>query len=355
MEGGTLQRARTQALTRSRYHANRFRFFRFIQRTPVQLIRSGSLQEVLTTMRSTKMSFVFLLGFQLLLGLISTAADSAAQQRAPTVKRLRIIDAHTHTDFYGGPERTTGIPVTREQYFKEWRRAGIVGAVAHAPSGGGTAPDLRDHNVITCFAASAQPDRALMEDGLKTGRYGCVKIYLGYVHQYAYDKNYDPVYELAEKYDVPVVFHTGDTYSSAAKLKFADPLTIDEVAVDHPRVKFVIAHCGNPWIESAAEVAYKNANVYLDGSAFLIGNLDRMPRRKVEAYLVTPISWIFGYVEDPAKLMFGSDWPLNDISAYVRAFKRAIPKENWSAVFYDNAARVFKLKIAPKIVTSRSR
>ena len=42
--------------------------------------------------------------------------------------------------------------------------------------------------------------------------------------------------------------------------------------------------------------------------------------------------------------MFGSDWPLNDIAAYVRAFKRAIPEEHWRAVFHDNAARVFKFK-----------
>ena len=190
---------------------------------------------------------------------------------------------------------------------------------------------------MTCVGVSAQPKVTLIEDGLRSGRYGCIKIYLGYVHQFAYDKNYEPAYELAEKYDVPVVFHTGDTDSIRAKLKFADPLTIDEVAVDHPKVRFVIAHCGNPWIESAAEVAYKNPNVYLDGSALLIGNLDRVPRHKVDAYVVRPLAWIFGYVEDPTKLMFASDWPLTDINSYVRAFKRAIPREHWEAVFHDNS------------------
>jgi predicted TIM-barrel fold metal-dependent hydrolase len=257
---------------------------------------------------------------------------------------LQIIDAHTHTSFTGKPEKTTGIPDTRDQYFAEWRRAGIVGAVAHAPSESEAAPDLREQNVITCVGVSDRPDTARIEEGLKSGRYGCIKIYLGYVHRYAYDKSYEPVYALAEKYDVPVVFHTGDTYSADAKLKFADPLTIDEVAVDHRKVKFVIAHCGNPWIQSAAEVAYKNPNVYLEGSALLIGNLDRMPMQKVDEYVVKPLAWIFGYVEDPTKLMFGSDWPLVDIESYVKAFKRAIPREHWKAVFHDNAARVFKLR-----------
>jgi hypothetical protein len=44
---------------------------------------------------------------------------------------LQIIDAHTHTDFAGGPERTSGIAKTEAQYFKEWQEAGVVGAVAH--------------------------------------------------------------------------------------------------------------------------------------------------------------------------------------------------------------------------------
>jgi predicted TIM-barrel fold metal-dependent hydrolase len=173
---------------------------------------------------------------------------------------------------------------------------------------------------------------------------GCIKIYLGYTHRYASDRQYEPVYALAQKYDVPVVFHTGDTYSKTAKLKYADPLTIDEVAVDHPRVTFVIAHCGNPWIESAAEVAYKNPNVYIECSAMLTGDLDQAPKDKVEAYVVKPIAWVFGYLEDPKKLMFGTDWPLVSMKPYVEAYKRAIPKEHWKAVFHDNAVRVFKLQ-----------
>jgi hypothetical protein len=161
------------------------------------------------------------------------------------------------------------------------------------------------------------------------------------VHQYAFDRNYEPAYELAEKYHVPVVFHTGDTDSQWAKLKYADPLTVDEVAVDHPKVTFVLAHAGNPWIESAAEVAYKNPNVYLDGSAFLIGDLKQTAPEQIETYLVKPVRWIFNYIGDPTKLMFGTDWPLTDIGPYLEAFKRAIPREHWKAVFHDNAARVY--------------
>lgn len=260
---------------------------------------------------------------------------------------LQIIDAHTHTEFAGNPETTTGIPTTEEEYFRQLREANAIGAIAHTHQDRGDHRDLRARGIISCFGVAADPDLKAVEQGLKARKFGCIKIYLGYVHQWASDRRYQPLYRLAEKFDVPVVFHTGDTYSTKAKLKFADPLTIDEVAVAYPKVRFVIAHCGNPWIESAAEVAYKNPNVYLDGSAFLVGNLDKMPQEKVDQYVVKPLSWIFGYVEDPSKLMFGSDWPLNDIAAYARAFQRAIPKEHWQAVFHDNAVKVFKWKPAP--------
>jgi hypothetical protein len=256
---------------------------------------------------------------------------------------MPIIDAHTHTSFTGDIEPTTGRPRTMDQYFKEWSEAGIVGAVAHTSATGENFYDLEKRNVIHCGGVGETVDLKRIENGLKSRQYRCVKIYLGYGHRYAYDRQYEPIYALALKYDVPVVFHTGDTYSKTAKLKFADPLTIDEVAVDHPKINFVIAHCGNPWIESAAEVAYKNPNVYLECSAMLTGDMDQLPKEKVETYVVRPIAWVFGYLEDPKKLMFGSDWPLVSMKPYVEAYKRAIPREHWKAVFHDNAVRVFKL------------
>lgn len=263
------------------------------------------------------------------------------EAQSPQDESIPIIDVHTHTAFKRGAEQAPDSP-SEAQYFKEWREAGVVGAVAHTSASGENFYALKNRNVIYCGGVGDRVDVKRIENGLKSRDYRCIKIYLGYTHRYAYDPLYEPIYRLAEKYDVPVVFHTGDTNSTKAKLKFADPLTIDEVAVDHPKVNFVIAHCGNPWIESAAEVAYKNPNVYIECSALLTGNLDQMPKEKVDTYVVRPIAWVFGYLEDPKKMMFGSDWPLVTIKPYVEAYKQAIPKEHWKAVFHDNAVRVFK-------------
>lgn len=268
-----------------------------------------------------------------------------------------IIDAHVHTHFSGKPERTSGILDTKESFLREMREAGVVGMVAHTDGDGSDYVDLKAERVLHCAGladdwgrgARAGADARRLDADLKSGKYGCIKVYLGYVHRWASDPGYRLAYDLARKHGVAVVFHTGDTYSTKAKLKYADPLTVDEIAVDYPDVKFVIAHAGNPWIVSAAEVAYKNPNVYLDGSALLIGNMAELPAEHVEELVVKPLNWLFRYVEDPRKLMFGTDWPLADVGPYVAAFKKAIPPAHWRAVFHDNAQRVFRIPGVPPL------
>lgn len=276
---------------------------------------------------------------------VGCATPSPRSPASTVHSELRVIDAHTHASFSGEVDPLSKIPFTRAEYLREFREAGIVGAVAHTPPENTTPqPELAEYGVIQCFGVAAKVDIRKLEAGLKSGQHKCIKIYLGYYHQYAFDKNYEPVYKLAAKFDVPVIFHTGDTDTHTAKVKYSDPLTIDEVAVDHPQVKFVIAHCGNPWHASAAEVAYKNPNVSIECSGMMIGDLSKRSSAEIERYLIQPISWIFGYVDDPKKMMFGTDWPLVNMKQYLDIYKRAIPPQHWQAVFHDNAAELFKMK-----------
>lgn len=250
---------------------------------------------------------------------------------------MAIIDVHTH------PELQASGYGSAAELEAQRRAANVTFSVGILHTDDGNLPAQRVERSIYCAGVHESPNLAGIEAGLSRGDYRCIKIYLGYTYKYAHDEVYEPVYALAEKYDVPVVFHTGDTDSTRAMLKYADPLTIDEVAVRHPKVTFVLAHCGNPWIESAAELAYKNPNVYLDGSAFLVGDMNRLPRAQVDRYLVEPLRWILGYIENADKLMFGTDWPLVDIPSYAAAFKRAVPRKDWQKVFHDNAVKVFRL------------
>src|SRR5262245_25529108 len=67
---------------------------------------------------------------------------------------------------------------------------------------------------------------------LAAGQVKALKGYLGYLHYGPDHPHYLPYYELAARHDVPFIFHTGDTYSPRAKLRFAHPLLVDDVAVD---------------------------------------------------------------------------------------------------------------------------
>lgn len=284
---------------------------------------------------------------------LSLSLTTASLSRA---EDLQVIDAHVHTHFDGNKDETTGIVYSREGLLKEFNGSNVVGAVAMMSRDGvGYDAELAKRGVSFCFGIPEKPDYKLIEAGIKAGKFSCLKIYLGYIHKFAADVMYEPAYQLAEKYNIPVVFHTGDIWDKNGKLKYADPMTIDEVAVDHRKVAFVIAHIGNPWIQTAAEVAFKNPNVYLEGSAMVVGDLDRYTAAELEEQVVKPLRWVFNYIEDPKKLMFGTDWPLVPIDQYLDVFLRAIPIEHWEKVFHDNAVRVYKMKrpiLDPETVAS---
>ena len=180
----------------------------------------------------------------------------------------------------------------------------------------------------------------------KQGKAKALKAYLGYVHRDPTDLGYRPYYQLAGKYDIPVIFHTGDTYSPKAKLKFAHPLLIDELAVDFPETKFVLAHFGNPWLMDAAQVVYKNHNVWADLSGILIGDAERFAAMIADGMLprtVTRVKEAIEYAESPEKFVFGSDWPLAPVATYRDFVRQLFPPEQHAAVFGGNARALFRL------------
>jgi predicted TIM-barrel fold metal-dependent hydrolase len=268
--------------------------------------------------------------------LLLILAGCAHGQREPASGKFpeRIIDAHVHLD-----------EVWRGGDVSEFTNNRVSAVVTHA-SMKNPAPKAERQfpfRVKVCAGVSDRAKPAQVEAALRDGRVGCLKIYLGYVKRWASDPVYRPFYRLAEKYKVPVVFHTGDTLDNMGHVKYTEPVTIDEIATAHPKVKFLIAHVGNPWFQSAAEVVYKNDNVYVDTSALMLGDLSGKDPEAVEELVVKPLRWVFLYVENPKKFLFGTDWPLCRIGPYVEAVKRAIPPEHWQAVFHDNAAEFFGL------------
>jgi predicted TIM-barrel fold metal-dependent hydrolase len=176
-----------------------------------------------------------------------------------------------------------------------------------------------------------------------------LKAYLGYLHFGPEDPNYIPYYKLAAKYRLPVIVHTGDNWSTTAKVKYAHPLRMDEVAVDHPEVRFVLAHFGNPWLIDAAEVVYKNPNVWADLSGLFVGSdkdIQDLPDaakapNAAAGLLISDLKKAIAYVGDYGKFLYGTDWPLAPMGSYRRLIESLIPEGHRRAVFKDNAAHVF--------------
>ena len=203
------------------------------------------------------------------------------------------------------------------------------------------------HAVGVADPSNIGPDHLRrVEEELKSGSVKALKGYSGYLYYGPDSPNYEPYYELAARYRVPFIFHTGDTYSARAKVKFAHPLLIDEAAVDHPDVNFVMAHCGNPWLIDAAEVVYKNTNVWADLSGLLVGDsaaFEGMAQSGGLAKVAKNVADALGYSERPDRFLYGSDWPLAPMRSYRNFIELIIPEEQRQAVFEGNARELFRL------------
>ncbi len=209
----------------------------------------------------------------------------------------------------------------------------------------GAVPGLHAIGVADPTRTAPEHLRAV-EAVLATGRVRALKAYLGYLHYAPDHAGYRPYYELAARYRLPFVFHTGDTYSPFAKLRFAQPLLVDEVAVDHPRVNFVLAHLGNPWLTDAAEVVYKNINVWADLSGLVLGDGDSFAaaeRQEMVQETAACVRKAFRYAERPNRFLYGSDWPLVSMAAYRTFIAGAIPEIYHPQVFEDNARTLFQI------------
>lgn len=185
---------------------------------------------------------------------------------------------------------------------------------------------------------------ALVEENLRKDSCVGIKLYPGYSPFYLNDPIYSPFYQLAEQYQKPVAVHMGATATSGARLKYSHPLTMDDVAAEHPRVQFVLCHLGNPWIVDAVAVMDKNPNVAADLSGILEGKQDMdLFLKEKEGYLAHIRTWL-QYAEAYDRLMYGTDWPLANELDTVAFTKAVIPEKYWEAVFCENARRIYQLK-----------
>ena len=168
-----------------------------------------------------------------------------------------------------------------------------------------------------------------------------LKLYPGYQHFYPHDSRLEPLYEFAARRRLVVMFHQGDTLDPLGLVKFSRPIDVDEVAVRYREVRFVLCHLGNPWIEEAAEIVYKNPNVYADTSGILwsprLPHFARMVARARER-----LGNAIAEIGDVRRILYGSDWPLESIALAVGLIEGLdLPESDRERILGGNARELF--------------
>jgi predicted TIM-barrel fold metal-dependent hydrolase len=277
---------------------------------------------------------------------------------------MKIIDAHMHfsdiESFKETAKQLSKLDYSSAGLLKEYKEADVVLGIgmgveeiekegfpdpsSPTPMGLDLEPEI-PKSVVYCPGINPYhinvEELTKLEETVQQPEVVGIKIYLGYYPFYAYDEVYQDVYKLAAKYQLPVVFHTGDTYSERGLLKYSHPLTIDEVAVKHRDVNFMMAHFGDPWTLDAAEVVYKNRNVFADLSGLVVGTGEDIARYKESPRFFNHLKHALTFTDDYSKFLFGTDWPLVPIQPYIDFVKEIIPEEYHEDVFYNTAVKLF--------------
>ena len=168
-----------------------------------------------------------------------------------------------------------------------------------------------------------------------------IKLYTGYYPFFVNDPVYEPVYELAARYRLPVVMHSGDTFSERGLLKYAHPLAVDELAVSHRRNIFVITHMGDPWIKDTAQIVRKNPNVWTDIAGLVVGSRSHFQETLSEPLIMNEFRHALMYAASWDRILFGSDWPLAPMDAYIDFVKSIVPDRYLESVLGKNALNLF--------------
>lgn len=108
-----------------------------------------------------------------------------------------------------------------------------------------------------------------------------------------------PIWAAAERLGMPILFHQGTTFPRRAPLKYAHPEQLEDLALAFPKLKFWIAHFGQPWYEETIVLIRKQPNVYTDLSGLFY--------RPWQYYNILICAQEYQVLH---KCFFGSDYPV---------------------------------------------
>jgi len=281
---------------------------------------------------------------------------------------LVAIDVHTHAEISSdgypslGPEleaakgtyfKTHAPPPTIRElaaYYRERRIAAVVFTVdAEAATGH---PPIRNEEVAASCAehpdvlipfasldpwrgrAAVRQARRLVEDHGIRG----FKFHPSLQAFHPNDPKVYPLYEVIEELGVPALFHTGQTGIGAGvrggggiRLRYSNPMDVDDVAADFPDLPIILAHPSFPWQDEALAVATHKPNVHIDLSGW--------SPKYFPPQLIRYANTLLRH-----KVLFGSDYPVITPDRWLSDFDTLdIKPEVRPLILKDNAARLLGL------------
>ena len=143
------------------------------------------------------------------------------------------------------------------------------------------------------------------------------------------------MYQAIEEEGAIALFHTGQTGVGSGmrggmgmRLKYSNPVHVDDVAVDFPDLKIILAHPSFPWTEEGLMVATHKPNVYIDMSGW-------SPKYFPEIFIKYANSIM------KKKMLFGSDWPAITPDRWLKDFEEIpIKDEVRPLILKENAMRL---------------
>jgi predicted TIM-barrel fold metal-dependent hydrolase len=261
----------------------------------------------------------------------ASAADAAAAKYFGDSGAAR--DADSLAEYYRSrkigfvifpvDERLTGRPQVSNDEVAEFAAANSDVAIAFASIDPTRGPE------------AVREARRLVESGAVKG----LKLHPPLQQFFPNDPIAYPLYEVFAEAKLPVLFHTGHSGigtglpgGGGIRLKYGNPMHIDDVAVDFPEMPIIMAHPSFPWQDEAISICLHKPTVYIDLSGWSPKYFSPTLVQYANTLLKT-------------KVLFGSDYPLITPDRWLADFEKiAIRDEVRPLILRENAIRLFGFK-----------
>ncbi len=168
------------------------------------------------------------------------------------------------------------------------------------------------------------------------------KIFPGHDPVYPTDKRWIPVFKLCQKYNQPLIIHTGINSGNWLVAKYNDPKHIIKIAKNFKKLKIIIAHYFWPKLDYCFKTTNGFDNIYFDTSALADSEVIKESGgiKKIKNILTKTIR------RRANSVLFGSDWPIGDLKKHIGLINSLpISKSKKQNIFSSNAMFLFKFKL----------